>query len=89
VFGTLNPEVELRVQLSRVALARFSLQGWGLTDLPLRASNEGWFTWSISIVWLIGLEIHPDEPGRPVVARSASKEGTWPLPLLLAACSSC
>jgi hypothetical protein len=36
----------------------FSLQGWGLNDLPLRASNECWFIWSISFVWLIGLEIH-------------------------------
>ena len=37
------------------------LQGWGLIDLPLRASNECLFIWSISsiwFVWLIGLEIH-------------------------------
>ena len=43
-------------------------QGWGLIDLPLRASNEGWFIWSISsiwFVWLVGPEIHPEEPDRP------------------------
>ena len=54
-----------------------------------RASNEGWFIWSISsiwFVWLVGPEIHPEEPDRPAnqtdkpVARSASKKGTWPLP---------
>ena len=44
----------------------FSLQGWGLIDLPLRASNEGWFIWSISSIWLVGPEIHPEEPDRPV-----------------------
>ena len=46
----------------------FSLRGWGLIDLPLRASNECWFIWSISsiwFVWLIGLEIHSEEPDRP------------------------
>jgi len=46
----------------------FSLEGWGLIDLPLRASNEGWFVWSISsiwFVWLVGPEIlHPEEPDR-------------------------
>jgi hypothetical protein len=45
-----------------------SLQGWGLIDLPLRASSECWFIWSISsiwFVWLITLEIHPEEPDRP------------------------
>jgi hypothetical protein len=43
-------------------------QGWGLNDLPLRASNEGWFIWSISsiwFIWLIELESHAEEPGRP------------------------
>jgi hypothetical protein len=43
-------------------------QGWGLIDLPLRASNEGWFIWSISsiwFVWLVGPEIHQEEPDRP------------------------
>ena len=44
----------------------FSLQGWGLIDLPLRASNKGWFIWSISSIWLVGPEIHPEEPDRPV-----------------------
>ena len=40
-------------------------QGWGLIDLPLRASNEGWFIWTISSIWLVGPEIHPEEPDRP------------------------
>ncbi len=43
-------------------------QGWGLVDLPLRASSECWFIWSISsiwFVWLIELEIYPEEPDRP------------------------
>ncbi len=43
-------------------------QGWGLNDLPLRASKECRFIWSISsiwFVWLIGLEIHSEEPDRP------------------------
>ncbi len=43
-------------------------QGWGLIDLPLRASNGCLFIWSISsiwFVWLIGLEIHSEEPDRP------------------------
>jgi HEAT repeats len=42
--------------------------GWGLIDIPLRASSECWFIWSISsiwFVWLITLEIHPEEPDRP------------------------
>jgi len=45
-----------------------SLQGWGLIGLPLRASKECRFIWSISsiwFVWLIGLEIHSEEPDRP------------------------
>ena len=44
-------------------------QGWGLNDLPLRASNECWFIWSISsiwFVWLVGPEIHPEVPDRPI-----------------------
>jgi hypothetical protein len=28
----------------------------------VRASNEGWFIWSI---WLVEPEIHPEEPDRP------------------------
>ena len=39
-----------------------------MSDLPLRASDEGWFLWSISsirLVFLIGLEIHPEELDRP------------------------
>jgi hypothetical protein len=45
-----------------------SSQGRGLIDLPLRASNEDWFIWSIlsiSFVWLAGPETHPEEPERP------------------------
>ena len=45
-----------------------SSQGRGLIDLPLRASNECLFIWSILsiwFVWLIGLEIHSEEPDRP------------------------
>jgi len=45
-----------------------SLQGWGLIGLPLRAFKECRFIWSISsiwFVWLIGLEIHSEEPDRP------------------------
>lgn len=39
-----------------------------LVDPRMRASNEGWFVWSISstwFVWLVGPEIHPEEPDRP------------------------
>jgi hypothetical protein len=39
--------------------------GWGLIDLPLRVSNEGWLIWSVSFVWLAGMKIQPDEPERP------------------------
>jgi hypothetical protein len=39
--------------------------GWGLIDLPLRASDECWFIWSISSIWLVGPEIHPEEPDGP------------------------
>jgi hypothetical protein len=39
--------------------------GWELIDLPLRTSNESWFIWSISSIWLVGPEIHPEEPDRP------------------------
>jgi hypothetical protein len=39
--------------------------GLGAVDLPLRASSECWFIWSISSIWLITLEIHPEEPDRP------------------------
>jgi hypothetical protein len=42
----------------------FYLEG-GLDGLPLRASNEGWFIWSISSIWLVRPEIHPEEPDRP------------------------
>jgi hypothetical protein len=38
----------------------------GGPDCPsLRTSSEGWFIWSISSIWLVGLEIHPEEPDRP------------------------
>jgi hypothetical protein len=45
-----------------------SSQGRGLIDLPLRASNEDWFIWSIlsiSFVWLAGSDAPPEEPKRP------------------------
>ncbi|OGW50655.1 MAG: hypothetical protein A2V62_11950 [Nitrospirae bacterium RBG_19FT_COMBO_58_9] len=29
------------------------------------ASNDGWFVWSISSIWLVGPEILPEEPDRP------------------------
>ena len=41
---------------------------WVLIDLPLRASNEIWFIWSISSIWFVWLvepNIHPEEPDRP------------------------
>jgi len=44
------------------------LQGWRLIDLPPCAPNRCLFIWSISsiwFVWLIGLEIHPEELDRP------------------------
>ena len=31
----------------------------------LRASNEIWFIWSISSIWLVEPETHPEEPDRP------------------------
>ena len=43
-------------------------QGWGLIELPLRAPNEDRFIWSIlsiSSIWLVGPEIHPEAPDRP------------------------
>ena len=53
------------VSFPSIQACSVSLQGWGLIDLPLRASNEGWFIWSISSIWLVGSEIHPEEPDRP------------------------
>jgi hypothetical protein len=57
-------------------------EGWGLIDLPLRASNECWFIWSISsiwFVWLIGREVHPEEPDRPErPANQTDKPGRVP-----------
>ena len=50
----------------------FSLQGWGLTDLPLRASNEGSPRPRVARAQKI-IRLHP-------FLRSASKKGTWPLP---------
>jgi hypothetical protein len=48
----------------------------GVIDLPLRLSNECWLIWSISsiwFVWLIGPEIHSEEPDRP--ERPANQTG--------------
>ena len=42
----------------------FPLEG-GLDGLPLRVSNEGWFIWSISSIWLVEPEIHLEKPDRP------------------------
>ena len=54
-------------------------EGWGLIDLPLRASNECWFIWSISSIWLIGREVHPEEPDRPErPANQTDKPGRVP-----------
>src|SRR5438132_9296972 len=49
-----------------------SLQGWGLIDLPLRASNEGSPRPRVARAQKI-IRLHP-------LLYSASKEGTWPLP---------
>jgi hypothetical protein len=51
----------------------FSLQGWRLTDLPLRASNEGSPRPRVARAQKI-IRLHP-------ILCSASKKGTWPLPL--------
>ena len=53
-------------------LARFSLQGWGLIDLPLRASNERSPRPRVARAKKI-IRLHP-------FPSSASKKGTWPLP---------
>jgi hypothetical protein len=50
----------------------FSLQGWGLIDLLLRASNEGLQRPRVARAQKI-IRLHP-------LLCSASKEGTWPLP---------
>jgi hypothetical protein len=50
----------------------FSLQGWRLTDLPLRASNEGSPRPRVARAQKI-IRLHP-------FLCSASKKGTWPLP---------
>jgi hypothetical protein len=49
------------------------LQGWGLIDLPLRASNEGLPRPRVARAQKI-IRLHP-------LLCSASKKGTWPLPL--------
>ena len=49
-----------------------SLQGWGLIDLPLRASNEGSPRPRVARAQKI-IRLHP-------LPCSASKKGTWPLP---------
>src|SRR5207342_1951466 len=51
-------------------------QGWGLIDLPLRASNEGLLRPRVARAQKI-IRLHP-------LLCSASKKGTWPLPPLLA-----
>jgi len=51
-------------------------QGWGLIDLPLRASNEGLLRLRVARAQKI-IRLHP-------FLCSASKKGTWPLPSLLA-----
>jgi hypothetical protein len=58
-------------------------------DCPsLRASNESRFIWSISSIWLVGLEIHPkelDRPERPanqtdqLVCVQRARRMVWPL----------
>jgi hypothetical protein len=69
-------------------------QGWGLIDLPLRASNEGLLRPRVARAQKI-IRLHPllcsGSKGSARVsfhpfhrARSASKKGTWPLPPLLA-----
>jgi|CXWL01.1.fsa_nt_gi hypothetical protein len=66
-WGLCEQRRHLAAPLPSSKLAR-SLSGMGAIDLPLRASNECWFIWSISsiwFVWLIGLEIHSEEPDRP------------------------
>jgi hypothetical protein len=50
----------------------FSLQGWGLIDLPLRASNEGLLRPRVARAQKI-IRLHP-------LLCSASKKDTWPLP---------
>jgi hypothetical protein len=50
----------------------FSLRGWGLIDLPLRASNEGSPRPRVARAQKI-ISLHP-------LLCSASKEGTWLLP---------
>ncbi len=47
-------------------------QGWGLSDLPLRASNEGFLKPRVARAQKI-IRLHP-------LLYSASKKGTWPLP---------
>jgi hypothetical protein len=51
----------------------FPLQGWGLIDLPLRASNEGSLRPRVARAQKI-IRLHP-------FLYSASKEGTWLLPI--------
>ena len=46
-------------------------QGWGLIDLPLRASNEGLLRPRVARAQKI-IRLHP-------ALCSASKKGTWPL----------
>ena len=52
----------------------FISQGWGLIDLPLRASNEGLLRPRVARAQKI-ISLHP-------LFCSASKKGTWPLPSL-------
>ena len=65
--GGLDRSQRARVERYKCSLQARSLsfKGWGLIDLPLRASNKGWFIRSISSIWLVGPEILPEEPDRP------------------------
>ncbi len=53
-------------------LDRSLFKGWGLNDLPLRASNEGLRRPRVARAQKI-ISLHP-------LLCSASKKGTWPLP---------
>jgi hypothetical protein len=77
----------------------FLSQGWGLIDLPLRASNEGLLRPRVARAQKI-IRLHPllcsGSKGSARVsfhpfhrARSASKKGTWPLPPHLSQAARC
>jgi hypothetical protein len=56
----------------KLSFKTYSLRGWGLIDLPLRASNEGLLRPRVARAQKI-ISLHP-------LFCSASKKGTWPLP---------